>query len=329
MRWYIADSSFWLVGLLVPAAFAQRSAPQKHFGAAALRAESAFHYSAAQRRLTADCLLTAGQGQCRGVLRPQFTADDLKSSYGADWPGYDGRWATNRQWSCVPGDDDRCPLGLKAEPSNNPESRNYNPANLSGSQAILIGVIKWDENSKYKDRRYRIGDKLTGDARLSYIVATAPRNGMRPKLPQGQVVAEWNMYTIAPDDPAPRWQKKGRIFLCTVPHPSNDVVESHFFGCSAQVKLQALATKMDLPLSELLDLRPCDLVNANISEQNSASRQNDGSCATPRVKTGKSLLPAIRRLSNVEFDTLVATLADHSIDAYWYSCANGCCTADM
>ena len=281
------------------------------------------------RDWTPSCTFSPGPNVCRGVLPSNFDAEALRAIDLAQWPGYGLEAPANRQWSCTPGDDDQCPRTNLAKPIVNPDSRKYSPADLGNAQAILVGVIRWyPQNKQHKDRRYKIGDNSSNSERLSYIVASRGKGTSGAQGTVKKVVAEWTMYAIDGSGTPLRKERTGKIYRCNSSHEPNDLIEARFLGCSGEAALVALAKASGLSTSTIFHLTTCDLLAALGSAQGNVQKDGDGGCsAGSRMRD--SSVKALGVLSPRNFTSLIEILADESRAAYWYACANGCCTADQ
>ena len=188
---------------------------------------------------------------------------------------------------------------------------------------IVFGAMRFMAGLDSKDERYGGGDDMedTQEGRKLYFVGYKPTGFVsKPvkgsdNLVYGRTVAKWKLYQIVKNsgaDAALTEVSSGTIVECTNSHPGNSL-NAAFLGCKGEHAMRTFAASTGLPFDLLLALG-----------DETRSRFTDFLA----LETFRKRYDPAKDFSRM-FSTLAARDVDPDVASYWFSCANGCCTADF
>lgn len=271
------------------------------------------------------CTFTPGTDICAGVLASDFyhKPDPIKAlRTGA------GALARSkehpRQVKCNLPISQKCPSSQYATTFVSKDARRFpGLEHLLPQTAIVVGAIRLSSNSK-ADRRYEVGEDLEFSPegrRLIMVAFPLPTPPASPP-PDNTPVARWTLFrlsgigtTHAKIDSL----RSGTIVNCKYAHPGDDPEkpESFFAPCKAEPIYRAIAALAKISLHKAFDVPSCA----------------PGKCSKSAAKKVAAFRMLVDRSARQQFDSLRAALLtqaiDPSTDVYWFTCASGCCTADM
>ena len=283
--------------------------------------------STASNVRTTACDFTP-QHPCAGQLKTTFlgapTVKELKDAYKNNWPSAND-WGSYRQWDCGEKPSNNCPTAQYGQPDVNPDSRNFDPAAIPYDVPVIVGSIRWSIANSKNDRSYKIGANLEDERRRVYIVAYRRAGDVYAGTGYGRQVAHYTIYGL-PSGKETTPDILGNGFIVRCDHDSDDKgIEAHFRGCKGQQYLDSLSRAKGVPSATLARLAFCSTTQAVL-----APKDRGSSCEklTAALGAGKKLTKQLAGLTQVDIASLVAFGADETRAAYWFSCSNGCCTAD-
>ncbi len=214
-----------------------------------------------------------------------------------------------------------------ADTDVNMDMRGVDFAHLPTNRGIVVGDMRWSAEVAFDDRTYKVGSNLanTQMTRRTFFVMI-PLDGKTPLDPgYGTITARWRLYGVQMNSDVPTLVDTGYVVKCKYPHPDAAVARSGFRGCLPLKRIHEEAARLGLSFQDVLNIDQCEpglIRNSGIEFETACAKQRESKVAALRLKLkaqGKSIAP---------LSTLTA-LGDPTLDTYWFSCANGCCTADM
>lgn len=202
----------------------------------------------------------------------------------------------------------------------NQDGRKIDLDRLPVGQSLLMGAIRF-EGGKGKDPFYKVGSGLppTDAGRMVYFVVNRPI--VLPGSPTfGTTVAQWNMYGVdVPHKQVKLIAGPGNIVECTEESTVNNDKgnpNSYFTACKPVHIADSLARALKLPFNAVLAYAACKPDESGTCTKTQANAPHGFNVMS--VDQRKVLLAAIPKIFG---DPLTAP--------YWFSCGQGCCTAEM
>ncbi|MEO7456172.1 MAG: hypothetical protein ABIY52_07905 [Gemmatimonadaceae bacterium] len=291
--------------------------------------------------------LSGNLRECAGILSRDFIANprsaDLRFAVrDAQTPGLD----TQREGECGnSGTTGHCPVTQSATPFVNPDSRWFSVESLPAHYAIVLGAMRFKYGVNHKDRYYaKLGANLPADAesRMHYIVAYA----VSPKVvtaSRDTIIGAWAIYRMAKSsDQYADSLMSGNLIKCGHPPDNPTAAETRFTTCVGQHGIQTSARLLNTTSEAVYNSLACE-----------ASQLPFSTVAEPDLwgECGKQRMVKVATLLKGRVDSAGAAAASGSvkgrlaftaasimqllqraqpaIDPYWFSCANGCCTAEL
>lgn len=253
-------------------------------------------------RPTNPCSFVAGSGACAGLLAGAVpTVDEL-----------------NKGGVLVPAlHSSRKPSNGDAKTFVNKDARKIDLDQLPSGQSLLIGSIEFAQGSADDIYYHTTGGGGNNDkSHTVWIVLSGPAT--HASATNGIAVGTWSMYGL---DPATNGVKviagPRSVVECEKDSPANSVKgpNSYFGACQPIDSVHALAHEVELPFDAVLAYvacRPDKNGNCTVLQQHGPQ-----GFTVMSVSQRSTLLKGIRLLT-----------LDATIDPYWFSCGQGCCTAE-
>ena len=253
-------------------------------------------------RPTKPCSFVAGPGGCLGLLAGSVPTVAELTGAGVLVPALGGP---------------RQPSNLVVHTFVNKDARNIDLDQLPNGQSLLIGSMVFAPGAA-PDIYYHTSGGGGSDVkgRTAWIVLSGPTPGT--PATNGLTVSTWSMYGI---DPVTKDVKliggPKNVVECTNDSPYNGVQgpNSYFSACQAVDRVHALAHELKRPFDAVLAYVAC-------------RPDQEGHCTVPQPNDSQ----AFTAMSVSQRDTLLKAIKlltlDPTADAYWFSCGQGCCTAE-
>jgi hypothetical protein len=192
-------------------------------------------------------------------------------------------------------------------------------------RSIIVGAVRWRPADVDSDVLYKVGANLADnqDTRRTFFVVYPLANTPSFKPKDGTVTARWKLFGLSGDPLQVVPLRSGYVVSCKHNHTDTLVVSSGFRGCPAQDALNAISAATGIPYTELVAVADCemDLIKASGVGFKAA-------CRDQRAKRLLALQKRYRARGASVLNLKLEDFGDPSSDAYWFACANGCCTAD-
>lgn len=300
---------------------------------------------------TAYCHLD-GDLKCAGILGEGFIANptwtELKPAYEQiTVPGDHANRATDPVCGFT-GQTLPCKY---AETDVNVDMRRFRYKDLDEKHAVVVGTMLWRPQERYRDFTYKVGQDLPASSDIdllrTFFVVYANERGSTPTSGNGQVVAAWKLFQRQDQTDKLVLLRTGEIVQCTHIHPQPRP-SAGFLGCKALNATHVIADSTGISEESVFAALRCDIAvdtsrkdsvvtsrkaPAGASRSPSSGKSQAETCAQERERKIKALHDWVSpsgATSRPALEKAFADLetADPSIDTYWFSCANGCCTAD-
>lgn len=271
-------------------------------------------------RRTPGCSLDGTGTKCLGLLDASFmktrTRAELMRAYREIAPTKGAaamRWPTGPCTSPKP-----C---LSADTWANSANRDFDITHLPTGRAIVVGAIEWN-SPHYKDNVYGAGENGEGnsDGRRTIFVVYRPPSPTAWDPTYGKVIGQWILFGKRRGADAVDSLAGGQIVKCDSLHTGP--ATSGFLGCPAAHALMNLSVQTNIPFARLLDARTCDAA--------ARAAASDAECKRQMAAKWNALLTGLGDKGKAFLKLAPpSALGDDSRDTYWFSCALGCCTADI
>ena len=233
----------------------------------------------------------------------------------------------------------KCPAGQNCKYKQyvwhkvNYDSRRMDISQLDYHQGIVVGSMKFLADA-ISDIYYDVGYDLPrgDDEQTAWVVVEK-----HPHPPNPAVIAKWTLFgfskssrSFGPLKSSSNTVITGNVHLCNNEHRKEKRFASAFLTCESEDELFAFSDKVGITLTEARFVFTCDVAGRSL--QSRAAR-----CAEQREQRLRALLRRDRRgvqlMTKVAMEEAVTLLrgvkANPDEDPYWFSCASGCCTAEM
>lgn len=289
------------------------AAPGRHSPTSAALADTRVHVA----HVTA-CTWPSAPATCKGVLPRTFLTKHPNGQLLVDMMADQLEKATKvpRQTQCVWGP---CAKSQMANAYVNPDARSIDLTKLPDDQVVVVGSFRMKSGVDKLEKRYGVGRNLAADEKIQryfFVVYKPTAAGTDPTY--GVNIAGWVLYgvtkygtTFTADS-----LNSGTIVRCTKEHDNNYAEpNARFLNCEADRIVNKLSAESGVSRDKLLDARACE---ASALQCALRADRLFATVPTLSVSARKSLVAR-----------LAAAVSDSSIDPYWFTCAVGCCTAEM
>ena len=190
---------------------------------------------------------------------------------------------------------------------------------LKSGTSVVVGSLEFTAG-KQADGYYKVGGGGTSnkDSRTVWIVVGKPPTFPAPSG-DDPVVAHWTMYGIDKSGNVTKVAGPGKIIECTEGsdgHDPSTVPDAYFTTCKPVSLMHTLARSLKRPFDSILAYVACR-PDAN------------GSCTRPQPNAphGFNVMSADER--KLFLAALPTILANPSTSPFWFTCGQGCCTAEL
>ena len=249
------------------------------------------------------CLFVAGTGQCAGLLADATPTVNELVAANVLIPALHGK---------------RKPSDTDAKTLINKDARNIDLDKLPSGKAILIGAIQFTPDAA-DDGYYHTSGGGGKDVRgrTAWFVLNGPAT--LASATNGLTVSTWTMYGI---DPVTKGVKvlagPKNVVECTQDSPYNNAAgpNSFFSGCQPAANIHALAHELKMPFDAVLAYVAC-------------RPDAKGNCTVPQPHGPHAFSVMSVEQRNELLKGIKLLTIDPTADPYWFSCGQGCCTAEL
>jgi hypothetical protein len=214
-----------------------------------------------------------------------------------------------------------------ADTEVNTDMQKFDFRNLPQDRAIVIGAMRWRPKNPYSDTTYRVGldvEDTQQGRRTIFVVYPRIPNSVIIDPKYGVVRARWKLFGMQRPNRQIVLLDTGYVVDCLPPHKDTKL-NSGFRGCPGLDTAHQVALSTGLDLEDVLSVNTCE-AGRSISSAEAAKAYCDN-----QRKSKVAALEKLLQLRGKSADLLkpLGDTGDSSDETYWFSCANGCCTADM
>lgn len=193
---------------------------------------------------------------------------------------------------------------------------------LPMDKAIIIGALDFPTRFAHDDERYKIGRHLETE-RVFIIAYRDEADGRPDPTAKNYVIARWRMFKVA-NDRTVTGIAEGKIRRCSKDHDEyRNKVAARFLGCEGESAYRFGKALSGHTMTTLMETGACP-VDVGRDSTKAANCDRDSNRISALAK-----LPKVDGFQSLTAESIVALLdmGDESGALYWFSCANGCCSA--
>lgn len=214
-----------------------------------------------------------------------------------------------------------------ADTEVNTDMQKFDFRNLPQDRAIVVGAMRWRPTNPYSDTTYRVGldvEDTQQGRRTIFVVYPRDPNSVIIDPKYGVVRARWRLFGVQRPSRQIVLLDTGYVIDCIPPHKNKDL-NSGFRGCPGLGTAHQVALSTGFSLDDVLSVNTCE-AGRSIGSAESGQAYCDNQRKSKRAALEKLLQ---ERGKSVDLLKPLGDTGDSSDETYWFSCANGCCTADM